>query len=238
MNFYDRWGRVEGAGTKSPNFDLMARDIANDVHDALTGRRHRDDSAASHPEFFTPITRGPMKDRTFNIPDRMIEDFLESNVREVGERYARTMAGEVELTRRFGRADMRDQLTEIGHQYRDLRDAVQAAKTPEEIKGLVGCSPGFAEGLKGKLAGQDELTRSREAALSFLDKDELSARNDLTSVRDLVRGMPRSTPIRATTRASCAPSWRTTTFATWGISSRRTGRSFTGRRWSTALAAT
>lgn len=189
MNFYDRWGRVEGAGTKSPNFDLMARDIANDVHDALTGRKHRDDSAMSHPEFFTPITRGPMKDRTFNIPDHMIEDFLESNVREVGERYARTMAGEVELTRRFGRADMRDQLTEIGHQYRDLRDAVQAAKTPEEIKGLVGRSPGFAEGLKGKLAGQDELTRSREAALSFLDKDELSARNDLTSVRDLVRGM-------------------------------------------------
>ena len=189
MNFYDRWGRVEGAGTKSPNFDLMARDIANDVHDALTGRRHRDDSAASHPEFFTPITRGPMKDRTFNIPDRMIEDFLESNVREVGERYARTMAGEVELTRRFGRADMRDQLTEIGHQYRDLRDAVQAAKTPEEIKGLVGRSPGFAEGLKGKLAGQDELTRARESALRFLNEDEAGARNDLTSVRDLVRGM-------------------------------------------------
>ena len=72
----------------------MATDIANDVHEALTGRKFHDDSSSAHPDFFTPITRGPMKDRTFNIPDHKIEDFLESNVREVGERYARTMAAE------------------------------------------------------------------------------------------------------------------------------------------------
>ncbi|NIP57384.1 MAG: hypothetical protein GWM92_04260, partial [Gemmatimonadetes bacterium] len=52
-----------------------------------------------------PRVRGPLKERTFNIPDEEIEDFLESNVMEVTARYVRTMAGDLVMKRFFGRPD-------------------------------------------------------------------------------------------------------------------------------------
>ena len=128
--FYDRWEiRRGGEGVDPhaegvrPDFGQAARDIADDVFDKLTGRA-AGDSSSSLPEYLTPITRGPLKDRTFNIPDQLVEEFLHSNVREVAERYGRTMSAEIELTRRFGRADMKDQLTAIQEEYRALRESV------------------------------------------------------------------------------------------------------------------
>jgi hypothetical protein len=128
-DFYDRWeiGRLgDGvdphAGGK-PDFTAHAKDIADEVFDKLTGRAATASSSAA-PEYLTPITRGPMKDRTFNIPDELVEEFLDSNVRTVAERYGRTMSAEIELTRRFGRADMRDQLQTIRDEYRQLRESV------------------------------------------------------------------------------------------------------------------
>jgi len=126
--FYDRWeiGRLgEGvdphAPDVAPKFDAAAKDIADEVFDKLTGRAATS-SASTLPEYLTPITRGPMKDRTFNIPDELVEEYLHSGVRDVGERYGRTMAAEIELTRRFGRADMRDQIQTIRDEYRTLRE--------------------------------------------------------------------------------------------------------------------
>lgn len=145
--FYDRWeiGRLgEGvdphAPDVAPKFDVAARDIADEVFDKLTGRAATA-SSSTLPEYLTPITRGPMKDRTFNIPDELVEEYLDSNVRSVSERYGRTMAAEIELTRRFGRADMRDQIQTIRDEYRVLRaeaktEADRAALTADE-KGAI-----------------------------------------------------------------------------------------------------
>lgn len=145
-DFYDRWETqrlgqgVDAAGGKV-DFSAHARDIADEVFDKLTGRSAgAGDSIA--PDYLTPITRGPMKDRTFNIPDNLIEEFLVDNVREVGERYGRTMAAEIELTRRFGRADMRDQIAAIRDEYRRLRGdpsltEAQRAALAEDEKGAI-----------------------------------------------------------------------------------------------------
>ncbi len=145
--FYDRWeiGRLgEGvdphAPDVAPNFGNAAKDIADEVFDKLTGRAATA-SSSTLPEYLTPITRGPMKDRTFNIPDELVEEYLNSGVRDVGERYGRTMAAEIELTRRFGRADMRDQIQTIRDEYRLLRaeaktEADRAALTKDE-KGAI-----------------------------------------------------------------------------------------------------
>ena len=126
-DFYARWETqrlgqgVDAAGAGAVNFGAHARDITNEVFDKLTGRNVTAGGSIS-PDYLTPITKGPMKDRTFNVPDVLIEEFLHDNVRDVGERYGRTMASEIELTRRFGRADMRDQLATIVDEYRRLRE--------------------------------------------------------------------------------------------------------------------
>lgn len=128
--FYDRWevnrlgdGVDPHAPDVRPNFNAAAGDIADEVFDKLTGRAATASSSIA-PEYLTSITRGPLKDRTFNIPDQLVEEFLESNVKTVAEHYGRTMAAETELTRKFGRADMRDQIENIRDQYRQLRESV------------------------------------------------------------------------------------------------------------------
>lgn len=46
--------------------------------------------------------RGPLKDRTFNIPDLMVEDFLENDINILASAFARKAGAEYELTKAFG----------------------------------------------------------------------------------------------------------------------------------------
>ncbi len=97
--------------------------IIDDVFNNLTGR-----GAGDVPEWMVPVTRGPLKGRTFNIPDELVEKFLENDIELIARYYTRTMAAEVELTQKFGRADMRDQIQRINDEYTQL---AAAAETPE-----------------------------------------------------------------------------------------------------------
>ena len=99
-------------------------DVITSIFDNLTGRGNGD-----APDWLVPLKRGPLKERTLSIPDEKVEDFLENDMEMILRRYTRTMAAEVELTEKFGRADMRDQLDAIRAEYDDLS---KAAKTPEE----------------------------------------------------------------------------------------------------------
>lgn len=94
------------------------------VFNNLTGRGKGD-----VPEWLVPVTRGPLKERTFKIPDALVEDFLENDIELIARRYTRTMGAEVELAKKFGRADMKDQLDAISKDYDALR---KAAKDPKE----------------------------------------------------------------------------------------------------------
>lgn len=70
-------------------------------------------SAGRNSYDIVPLGRGPLKERTFNIPDELIEDFLENDIDMITAQYVKTMAPDVELTKQFGRPDLRDQLEEI-----------------------------------------------------------------------------------------------------------------------------
>jgi hypothetical protein len=103
-------------------------DVVTEIFNNLTGR-----GAGDVPEWTVPITRGPLKERTFSIPDEFVEKFLENDMEAVMRKYTRTMAAEVELARKFGRADMRDQIQRINAEYEDMS---QKAKTPKEREKL------------------------------------------------------------------------------------------------------
>ncbi len=102
----------------------LGGDIARQVYDSLTGRAND----GVRPEFVTITARGPLKERTFNIPDALVEDFLEHNVELVGRRYARVMGADVELARKFGSPDMKDQLLKIKEDYDRLRQGITDEK--------------------------------------------------------------------------------------------------------------
>lgn len=59
-----------------------------------------------------PDVRGPLKERTLNIPDEVLDrlGMLENDIERVLRIYTRTMAADVEIARAFGRPDMREQV--------------------------------------------------------------------------------------------------------------------------------
>ncbi|MDM9629546.1 hypothetical protein QTL95_27045 [Rhizobium sp. S152] len=103
-------------------------EIVSSVFNNLTGK-----GAGDVPEWLVPTKRGPLKERTFNIKDEEVEDFLVNDMDVVMRRYARTMGAEVELAQKFGRPDMKEQFEEITRDYEALRSQ---AKTPAEREKL------------------------------------------------------------------------------------------------------
>lgn len=113
------------------DMDDYVEDIVTSVFNNLTGR-----GSGDIPEWLVPLKRGPLKERTFNIPDELVEDFLENDMELVLRRYTRTMAAEVELTEKFGRADMKDQFDAIDKEYEELSKAAKDPKEREKLRKL------------------------------------------------------------------------------------------------------
>lgn len=99
--------------------DAELSDIASEITDTLIGT-----TSGRIGYMPIPLVRGPLKERTFNIPDELIEPWLESDVRKISRYYTRTMSADIELTRAFGRADMADQISKIKSNYQNLRDGI------------------------------------------------------------------------------------------------------------------
>lgn len=104
-------------------------DVADEVFNALTGKVER----GMRPEFVTITARGPLKERTFNIPDALVEEFLEHDVDLVGRRYTRIMGADVELTNKFGSADMKEALDKVRADYKKLRTGLDDEKQLKKL---------------------------------------------------------------------------------------------------------
>jgi hypothetical protein len=142
--------------------------ITDDIFNTITGRNVDGDI----PRDIVAATRGPLKERTFHIPDEEIEEFLESNVEAVGRRYARTMAADIELTQAFGKADLKEQISQIRADYQRLREAVEKNVDPET----------GAE-LKKPLD-----KAAKEKAIKRLTDAEKHDIRDIEALRDMIRG--------------------------------------------------
>jgi hypothetical protein len=133
-------------------------DAVNSVFDTVTSRQ-----VDGMLNVEIPASRsGVFKERTFNIPDALIEDFLEHDVELIGRRYARLMAGDVELTERFGDVRLTGPLQAIADDYNALRAVIEAdtSLSPE----------------------------ARGTALQQLAARERADKRDLEGVRDTIRG--------------------------------------------------
>lgn len=60
---------------------------------------------------------GRLKERTLDLPDSLLEPYLNNDIDHVAHSYLRSMAPEVEMTERFGSRDMKDQLSGIHDDY-------------------------------------------------------------------------------------------------------------------------
>jgi hypothetical protein len=172
-------GRWVGFQDEDGSFTTAGRDIGSDVYDKLIGLDSQVGASQALSNIgLSPLKRGPLKDRTYQIPDELIEEFLESDIQEIAGIYGRTMAGDVELTRAFGSADMAAQIDEIVANYRELKDAAGAEATGKSALAA----------LPDDLASAYEGPVTRDKVLEFLDKSERADLDDIKATRDLVRG--------------------------------------------------
>ena len=179
--FDNQWGPRKALGIERGekyDFEAAGKQAAKDVYDTITGKvQQREDI----PSFITKVTTGPLKDRTFMVPDELLagRGWLVDDVREVANRYARSMAGEIELTRRFGRADMADQIALVEKEYSDMRVAVDQAKDVAGVNAVLG---------RDKFGAKADLAKAKVEANRILAADEASALEDIRGGRDLIRG--------------------------------------------------
>lgn len=170
--FADRWH----TGNVADGFDEAARRAAGDTHAVLTGQARVGENV---PDFVVKVATGPLKGRTFLVQDEAVERWLDRDVRQVAKLHFRRMAADVELTRRFGRADLRDQIATIKDQYRDIADAVDRATSVAEVNKALG-QAWVKEGTP--------LAKAKAKAQTWAADDMAGAVEDVEKLRDLLRG--------------------------------------------------
>lgn len=80
---------------------------------------------------------GPANPRTFNIPDRLVEEFLENDAEAVMRYYTRTMGMDIEIARKFGDITMKDTIDKVDLRYSSLRqERLDKGADASEIRAL------------------------------------------------------------------------------------------------------
>ena len=113
-------------------YEDIARQIAQRIKGSPDGRLPYDwkigEGSSNNKLNGTPM-RGPLRSRTFQIPDNMVEDFLENNVEDLGRIYLRQIAPDIELKRQFDDVELTEQIAQIEQWY---SDAMKKAKTKRD----------------------------------------------------------------------------------------------------------
>jgi hypothetical protein len=105
---------------------------------------------------FAPValSRGPVKERTLNfVKDTEIENFLESDVEHIARVYKRTMAPDVELTNKFGRADMQTQIEQIREDYAVKRNGITDERVLKKLDARMRNDIRDIEAMRDRLRG-------------------------------------------------------------------------------------
>lgn len=115
------------------DYEDIARQIAQRIMGTPDGKLPYDwkigeDSSTGKTAKISGL-RGPLKSRTFQIPDNMIEEFLDNDIEELGRLYLRQTAVDIELTREFGNVSMFDELKKIEDWY---SNAIKNATTEKQ----------------------------------------------------------------------------------------------------------
>jgi len=115
-----------------------AKTYAQNVMDTVTrSRPYLDlDDAADQLDFM--ISPSGVKASTLNVPDDLLEEFIENDIETLLRHHVKTMGMDIELTARYGSIDMKSVIDEITADYARLIDeapssSVQASKKPPKF---------------------------------------------------------------------------------------------------------
>lgn len=112
------------SGLTAQETRYLAGQITDRILGTPAGRLPYDlGEAKTFPPLDVPGLRGPLKPRVFDIPDNLVQDWLVNDIDRVGAAFVKNMAADIELTRKFGKVDMLDQIEAIRADYDRLATA-------------------------------------------------------------------------------------------------------------------
>lgn len=100
-----------------------------------------------------PDTSGPLKGRSFKMPDVMLEDFLENDIERLGHVYTRSMASDVELVRAFGTVGMDSQLGDVRAEFDRMIDNAKTAAERKRLEKAKSKADGDLAAVRDRLRG-------------------------------------------------------------------------------------
>lgn len=116
---------IEARDLEEFDHEDLAMEIASRIIGTPDGRLPYDYKIGSNSDSApTKSKPGPLNNRSFVIPDEMIEEFMVNDVEALGGRYLQSLAMDIELTRKFGDADMTDEISGISKAWdKEIREA-------------------------------------------------------------------------------------------------------------------
>lgn len=130
----------QGLDLEKQDYDDVARQISQRIRGTPDGRLPYDWKLGEGSSGFNTAgtkLRGPLKNRTFNIPDNLVTEFLENDIETLGARYLRQTAADIELTKAFdGDVEMKSALKEVDDWWSDriAKEADEKKRTQLEKK--------------------------------------------------------------------------------------------------------
>lgn len=128
-----------------------AQKYADEVMDSVTRSRPYIGLEADDLDQLTSASS--VKARTFEIPDDLIEEFLESDIEVILRHHTRTMGMDIEIARRFGSIDMKNTIDDVVSEYTRLIDEAADTETKIALRKSLENDLRDVRGLRDRLRG-------------------------------------------------------------------------------------
>lgn len=130
-----------------------AKVYANDVLDTVTHRRPYMDLEGSADSLDFVKTPSSAQARTLDIPDELLEEFLENDIETLLRHHVKTMGMDIELTRKYGDISMSGVIDDITEEYSTLMKQASDAGKRNELKKSMEADLRDVRGLRDRLRG-------------------------------------------------------------------------------------
>lgn len=130
-----------------------AKQFANDVLDTVTRQKpYLDLEGATEGLDWVKRASG-VQARTLEIPDEMIEEFLESDIETLIRHHVKTMGMDIEIARRYGDVNMQSVLDDVAAEYKKLMDEAPNPEARAELARALERDIADIRGLRDRLRG-------------------------------------------------------------------------------------
>ncbi len=130
-----------------------AKKFANDVLDTVTRQKPYLDLEGATDGLDWVKRASGVQARTLEIPDEMIEEFLENDIETLIRHHVKTMGMDIEIARRYGDVNMQNVLDDVAAEYKKLMDDAPSSEARADLARALERDIRDIKGLRDRLRG-------------------------------------------------------------------------------------